>query len=617
MSVLKRILTLLLALALVCVPAWAAFSDVPDDAWYALEVNSMSNVGLIKGYPDGTFGPERDVSRGEFAALNARCAAAEAPAGEGEYWCAATLKTAGDKGWLPPAWVGLPRDAAHFEVPITREEAVYLLMAALEPERPDWDEPAPLPTDLAAVDPTLREAVLAAYDACVAAGYPDGTFGPKDHLTRAQAAVLLRRCVRNYRAELKAVNTWESGGERFTQYDLTITTIWPTQLWTVILEGNAQVQQNWNCEVQVREGDLAISGVDYNQPLRVGDTVTVGFIAVGEPLRVAQCRAGGMVSEPFTPDDPTPTPTPTVEATVPVGEAKPLHVEGTHLADPDGNAVQLRGVSTHGLAWFPDYVNEDAFRTLRDDWGVNLVRLAMYTAEYGGYLNGGDQAALEALIDKGVRAADKLGMYVIIDWHILSDGNPAAHTQEAADFFARMSQKYANYDNVIYELCNEPQNSPWESVIKPYAETVLASIRANDPDAIVIVGTNTWSQDVEDVIGKRIDDPNVVYALHFYAATHKDPYRQKLTRALDAGVPVFVSECGLCDASGGGGVDQASAKAWFDLLNSRGVSFAAWSLCNKNETAALIRSDCAKLSGWTEADLTESGKLFREAIRAR
>ncbi len=259
MSIVKRILTLLLALALVCVPAWAAFSDVPDDAWYAPAVNSMSGVGLIKGYPDGTFGPERDVSRGEFAVMTARCAAAEAPAGEGEYWCAATLQSLGDAGLLPPAWADLPRDAAHFEVPITREEAVYLLMAVLEPK---GDAPAAPPTDLAAVDTALQEAVLAAYAAGVTTGYPDGTFGPKDHLTRAQAAVLLRRVTRPYRAELKAVNSWDSGGEHFTQYDLTVTAIWPTPNWTVELEGNAQLQQSWNCEPGIREGRQAISNVD-------------------------------------------------------------------------------------------------------------------------------------------------------------------------------------------------------------------------------------------------------------------------------------------------------------------------------------------------------------------
>ena len=411
--------------------------------------------------------------------------------------------------------------------------------------------------------------------------------------------------------ELKEAGSWDSGADHFIQYDLTLTARESAPGWSVLLLGDAQPQQVWNCGVEAVPGGLVVRGVDYNADLNAGETASVGLIVKGGTLRLSGVAAPGTGSAAGS------TPTQTVEVSVPVGEAKPLHVEGTHLSDSEGNAVQLRGVSTHGLAWFPDYVSEDAFRTLRDDWGANVVRLAMYTAEYGGYCNGGDKEELKALIDKGVRAADALGMYVIIDWHILQDGNPTTHQAEAVEFFAEMSAKYAQYDNVLYELCNEPQNSPWATVIKPYAQAVIPAIRQNDPDAIVIVGTNTWSQDVEEVIGNRLEDDNVVYTFHFYAATHKDAYRQKVIKALDAGVPVFVSECGLCDASGGGGVDRTSAKAWFDLLNERGVSFVAWSLCNKNETAALIRSDCAKLSGWAESDLTESGLLFRQAISGK
>jgi endoglucanase len=206
-------------------------------------------------------------------------------------------------------------------------------------------------------------------------------------------------------------------------------------------------------------------------------------------------------------------------------------------------------------------------------------------------------------------------MYVIIDWHILSDSSPAMHQTEALAFFEEMSRKYAGYDNVLYEICNEPQNSPFVSVIRPYAQAVLQVIRANDPDAVVLCGTNTWSQDVDEVIGNRLEDPNVMYTLHFYAGTHKDNIRSKLQKALDAGIPVFVSECSICDASGNGGIDYDSANAWLNLLNENQVSYMAWSLSNKNETSALIRADCSLTSGWKEADLSETGQWFRKAMR--
>ena len=156
-----------------------------------------------------------------------------------------------------------------------------------------------------------------------------------------------------------------------------------------------------------------------------------------------------------------------------------------------------------GLAWFPDYVNKDAFKSIRDDWGANLIRLAMYTAENGGYCEGGDQAKLKSLVDDGVDYATELGMYVIIDWHILHDTNPQDNQDEAIAFFDEMSAKYADYDNVLFEICNEPNGSTTWADIKEYAEAVIPVIRANDKDAIIIVGTPTWSQDVD----MAADDP--------------------------------------------------------------------------------------------------------------
>lgn len=107
----------------------------------------------------------------------------------------------------------------------------------------------------------------------------------------------------------------------------------------------------------------------------------------------------------------------------------------------------------------------------------------------------------------------------------------------------------------------------------------------------------------------------MMYVLHFYAGTHKASLRSKLESALNAGVPVFVSECSICDASGNGGIDYDSAQSWLDLLNDRGVSFLAWSLSNKNETSALIQPGCSKTGGWTEDDLSETGRWFRKAIQ--
>lgn len=294
-----------------------------------------------------------------------------------------------------------------------------------------------------------------------------------------------------------------------------------------------------------------------------------------------------------------------------------LHVEGTSLMNEKGEHVQLQGISTLGLAWFPQYVDEATFKTFKDDWGINVVRLAMYTQEDGGYCVGDDanRQKLKDLIDKGVNAATDLGLYVIIDWHILSDGNPLTHEDQAIPFFDEMSKKYASYDNVIYEICNEPNGSNWSSEIRPYAEKIIPVIRKNAPDSVIIVGTNTWSQDVDDVISDPINEKNLVYTVHFYAATHKENIRNKAQKALDAGIPVFVSECSICDASGNGGLDKASADEWKNFINENGISFIEWSLSNKNESSAILVPSCTKTSGFTDSDYTDSAKYYRQWMR--
>ncbi len=290
-----------------------------------------------------------------------------------------------------------------------------------------------------------------------------------------------------------------------------------------------------------------------------------------------------------------------------------LSVQDGALVDGAGNAVQLRGISTHGLAWYPDYVNEDCFAELRS-WGADVVRLAMYTAEDGGYCTGGSQSDLKALVEQGVRCATDADLYAIIDWHILSDGNPLTYESQAEEFFAEMSEEFADHTNVIYEICNEPNGASWAD-IKSYAEDIIPVIRDNDADAVILVGTPTWSQELDQAVADPITGfDNIMYTLHFYAATHKDSLRATLTSAVEAGLPVFVSEFGICDASGAGGIDEESADAWVELLDGYGISYVAWNLSNKDETSAIIKSSVSKTSGFTRDDLSDSGQWLYDLL---
>lgn len=469
--------------------------------------------------------------------------------------------------------------------------------------------------------------------------------------------------------QFKQFNSWEGNGRFYAQYDLIIDNKEDVKIsdWTFKINttNGTTLEQSWNCTVDTSDLQWSVVTVDYNKIIESQAQMnSVGFIISsaskeeltkytldfklesGVEIVLANdgkaYKAGEEIadsSEESTaaqPEDTKPSDGNTAQpggsdsendsgnnsdtgsnagivTTVPTGR---LQVSGTKLTDESGNIIQLRGVSTHGISWFPDYVNYDAFATLRDDWGANVVRIAMYPEEYNGYLSGGDKDSLKQIIDNGVNYATELGMYVIIDWHVLNYA-PSRHTQEACDFFAEMASKYSGHDNVIYEICNEPVGADWNSDIKPYAETVIGTIRKYDDHALILVGTNTWSQDVDSVVGNTLDDGNVMYVAHFYAGTHKENIRNKISTALNAGVPVFISECSICDASGNGGIDYASASEWLDFMNSNQLSFIAWSLSNKAETSALISSGCSAKSGWSDGDLSETGRWFKSAISGR
>lgn len=293
----------------------------------------------------------------------------------------------------------------------------------------------------------------------------------------------------------------------------------------------------------------------------------------------------------------------------------PLRVEGTQLVDSNGNAVQLRGVSTHGLAWFPQYVNEEFFTELHEEWRANVVRLAMYTAEYGGYCNGGNQEKLKQLVKDGVKYATEADMYVIIDWHILQDANPNQNKEDAKKFFEEMSKEFGEADNVLYEICNEPNGETTWAEIKSYAEEVIPVIRANDEDAIIIVGTPNWSQKVDKAAADPIEGyDNIMYALHFYAGTHTGWLRDRMVKAINSGLPIFVTEFGTCDASGDGDINVKQSDKWIQVMNECGVSYVAWNLSNKAETSAIFTSNCRKKSGFTAEDLSENGKWIYEML---
>lgn len=442
----------------------------------------------------------------------------------------------------------------------------------------------------------------------------------------------------NFTVQWKKSSSWEEGGKKCGGYEIVITNNGDTvNSWTakVTVPGNTKLMSQWNGIFSISGNTMTVKNESYNGTIEKGKSVSFGFnysadayINEGKVTvngSTAGTSAGNnsnnnnnnnntsttkkpAATVPKAPSDP--------KGTTPVSQHGQLSVKNGQLVDKSGKGYQLRGMSTHGLTWFPEFVNESAFKTLRDDWNTNVVRLAMYVDEWGnGQCYMGNKSGSLELLEKGVDICIKLDMYVIIDWHVLNPGDPSKYTNEAKSFFETVSKRYAKYPNVIYEICNEPNGgASWSGNIKPYAEKIIPVIRKNAPNSVIIVGTPTWSQEIDKPLSDPLSYKNVMYAFHFYAATHAG-LRSNVENCVAQGLPVFVSEFGTCDASGGGANDFNETQKWLSYFDKQGISYCNWSICNKDETCSVLRPGTSANGNWSESDLTENGKWIHDWLK--
>jgi endoglucanase len=312
---------------------------------------------------------------------------------------------------------------------------------------------------------------------------------------------------------------------------------------------------------------------------------------------------------------------PGVDAPNPAGSFVAQHgrlsVSGPALVDQTGRTVQLRGLSSYWINWEEGraFVNPRAIAWLARDWGITVYRIAVGVEPEGAYAS--DPEAMITLVRPAIDACIEEGIYVIVDWHV-HDAPP--YKTLAASFFKGIAKAYGKYPNLIYEIWNEPLQVSWNGQIKPYAEEMIRDvIRPLDRDNVILVGSPSWSQDVDDCVRDPIDVKNVMYSLHFYAGTHGDGLRRKADAALKAGLPIFVSEWGASASDGGanGEVYLEAADAWVTWMNERGLSWVNWSVSNKAESSAALRSGAPAAGGWVDAELTPSGLYVREMMSKR
>ncbi len=287
-----------------------------------------------------------------------------------------------------------------------------------------------------------------------------------------------------------------------------------------------------------------------------------------------------------------------------------LQVSAGKLRDISGNPVQLRGMSTHGIQYHDKFYSENAIQALAEEWEADIIRLSLYAREFG-YEDHPEYYTER--VDTLIEWATKYGMYVLIDWHQLSPGDPNLDKENAKVYLKHMAKTHGTKENILFDICNEPNNGgayvdvhnddwtqedlgytvTWNEHIKPYAEEIIPIIREFSEN-IIIVGTSNWASRPDLVIGNEIDDDNVMYSLHFYAADHSygsSDYKAYLKKALAANLPIFITEFGTQGASGGGGNDFTATQEWLDLLEQEKISWCNWNYSPDKLSGAVFNRD--------------------------
>lgn len=288
-----------------------------------------------------------------------------------------------------------------------------------------------------------------------------------------------------------------------------------------------------------------------------------------------------------------------------------LHIKGSQLLNEQGESLQLAGMSLFWSQWQPQYYNQESIGILKDYWNVSVVRAAM-GVEHGGYLD--HPKAEKEKVFNVIDAAITHGIYVIVDWH---DHKAEEHITEAKTFFREVAEKYGDYPHLIYEVYNEPLQVSWDDTLKPYHEEIIAEIRKFDADNIIVCGTPNWSQDVDDAAENPIEGENIAYTLHFYAGTHQDELMQKAEKAIEAGLPIIVTEFGTTEADGDGMVYRKDTQKWLKFMDKHKLSWCNWSIADKDEASAALKPGTIPTQMNNRESWTESGAFIREVLRKK
>jgi len=345
-------------------------------------------------------------------------------------------------------------------------------------------------------------------------------------------------------------------------------------------------------------------------------TLTANVDAGANTIRIAATTANGPANIDYVDVEVGGTTPP--GGTTPVAINGQLHVCGVNLCNQYNRPIQLRGMSSHGLQWYYQCLNTASLDALANDWKADVLRISMYIQEDGYETN---PRLFTDRVHNLIEMATARGMYAIVDWHMLDPGDPNFNLARAKTFFTEIASRHKNKTNIIYEVANEPSGVSW-STIRNYHHQIIPVIRAQDADAVILLGTRAWSSlgvsdgaSETEVVNNPVNATNIMYTFHFYAASHGSGYLNTLSRAADR-IPMFVTEFGTQTASGDGGNNFTRSQEYLDLMAQKKISWVNWNYSDDERSGAVFtEGTCPSGQFSGTSRLKPAGVWVRDRVR--
>lgn len=263
-----------------------------------------------------------------------------------------------------------------------------------------------------------------------------------------------------------------------------------------------------------------------------------------------------------------------------------LHVDGRHIKDADGTVVVLSGVSIPDPEVINDHRWEQTAINVIDNAVQNfhstVIRVPVLADPDSGEGTSGffsdPDAYIETHLDPVVSRAIELGVYVIIDLHLVSDYSAAQRDDDVIPFWDRVASQYADIPNIIFEIYNEPINpDDWGTWLNTMAQPVVDHIRTLAPNNLIIVGGPRWTQNMSGAATRPVAGNNIVYAAHVYPEHPPESWDENFG-AVAANHPLFVTEWGyvLGGSPPTDGTTSSFGIPFLQWMQEKGASWTAF-----------------------------------------